>query len=174
MEPAPVPDPTAGNLAAELEGPSIPEDADADTIERFMKLEKWHKEVLSSYAVDVSRMDDPFMPIETVARPPETDTSRQASRNLPMIQRLALNQFTLEAIIESPIPGSTTALVVSGGVGYILHEGTKIGPNNGTVRQITSSKVIIEEPEVNYRGERTSRITEFSLNPLEGIEDILG
>jgi Tfp pilus assembly protein PilP len=140
----------------------------------YNELERWHTGIIADYAVNVVSMPDPFMPIETVARPPEAEKPAQDVRRLPMIQRLALNQFTLTAIIEAPNPGDNTALVDSAGIGYLIKRGTKIGPNNGFVREITSTKVVIEEPETNYRGERSTRLTEMSLNVLESSIEVEG
>jgi type IV pilus assembly protein PilP len=134
----------------------------------FAELEKWHADVLADFKVNLVTLHDPFMPIETVARPPERDQQSESDRRrLPMIQRLALNQFTLSAIIVAANPSDNTALVDSGGVGYLIRKGTKIGPNNGIVKEITDTKVIIEEPDVSYSGGETARITEFKLNILD-------
>jgi type IV pilus assembly protein PilP len=151
---------------AELASPKPPDDPEALPV--YNELDKWHRGILQAYEVNVTEMNDPFMPIETVARPPEENQTqaRDLSR-LPMIQRLALNQFTLTAIVEAANPANNSALVDSGGTGYIIQRGTKIGPNNGFVREITSTKVIIEEPEVNFRGEHGSRVFEMSLNELD-------
>jgi Tfp pilus assembly protein PilP len=112
------------------------------------------------------------MPIETVMRPPTQDNNREPDKRLPMIQRLALNSFTLTAIVVHPNPNNSTALVDSGGVGYLIRKGSKIGPNNGVVREITDTKVVIEEPEVNYKGDRRARFTELNLNPIDsGLPD---
>jgi Tfp pilus assembly protein PilP len=156
----------------ELYTPRRPDDPDALPV--YNELDKFHGEVMASYIVNVATLPDPFMPIETVARPPEADQPAVDTRRLPMIQRLALNQFTLTAIVEAPNPGNNTALVDSGGIGYLIHRGTKIGPNNGVVREITSTKVVIEEPEINYRGERTTRFIEMSLNTLESSIEVEG
>jgi Tfp pilus assembly protein PilP len=88
-----------------------------------------------------------------------------------MIQRLSLNQFVLRAIVLSNDPNATSALVDGSGRGFILHRGTLIGPNNGYVKDITASRVIIEEPEVNYRGETQFRETILSLEKSSPEED---
>jgi type IV pilus assembly protein PilP len=164
------------DVTQEFQGPAPPPDAKPEDIVRFQGLQRWHDELLATYNIDVNKTNDPFMPIETVARPPETDPNVASQRrNLPMLQRLALNQFTLEAIVVSNDSSKSTALVNSGGTGFLIHKGTKIGPNNGFVRDITPTKVIIEESEVNYRGERSTRITEFSLNTLDAeVTDFIG
>jgi type IV pilus assembly protein PilP len=170
-----IPDPSTvpGDIQIpELTSPRPPDDPAALPV--YNELEKFHREVLAAYLVNVTTMPDPFMPIETVARPPEAERQQVDTRRLPMIQRLALNQFTLTAIVEAPNPGNNTALVDSGGIGYLIHRGSKIGPNNGFVREITSTKVVIEEPEINYRGDRSTRLIEMSLNTLESSIEIEG
>ncbi|MDR2199931.1 MAG: pilus assembly protein PilP [Deltaproteobacteria bacterium] len=123
---------------------------------------------MASYQVNVNNIADPFMPIETVMRPRvQEKKDPEADKRLPMIQRLALNSFTLTAIVVHPNPENSTALVDSGGVGYLIRKGTKIGPNNGVVREITDTSVVIEEPEVNYRGDHAIRYTELKLNPID-------
>jgi Tfp pilus assembly protein PilP len=159
-------DPSADVVTVpELSSHKAPEDPEAIPV--YNALEKWHRDLMASYVVDLAALRDPFMPIETVARPPETERPQVDTRRLPMIQRLALNQFTLTAIITSPNPAATVAQVESGGIGYLIHRGDKIGPNNGVVREITDTKVVIEEPEINYRGEQSTRVTEMSLNSLD-------
>jgi Tfp pilus assembly protein PilP len=130
----------------------------------FDQLNKWHQEILNEYAINTAKLADPFMPIETVARPPAAD-NQPPSRRLPMIQRLELNQFTLTAIIVSADPNQTTAMMDSGGKSYLVKKGTKIGRNNGFVREITESKVVIEEPASSASEVGTGNLTEFRLNP---------
>jgi type IV pilus assembly protein PilP len=134
--------------------------------EVFDKLNQLHAHVMSGYVFSTSVMNDPFMPIESVSRPPDHDSQQREEerrKRLPLIQRLAINQFTLSAIVVSADPNATSALVNSSGRGFILHRGTLIGPNNGYVKEITATKVVIEEPEVNYRGETKYRETVMRL-----------
>jgi Tfp pilus assembly protein PilP len=170
--PPPVPPamPSAENTEAE-EIPQTPEEQQALEAKRAFhsKLDEWHSNVMRGYVFSASMVSDPFMPIESVARPPE-DEALKAEENrmrLPILQRLALNQFTLNAIIVAANPGDSTALVDSGGRGFILHRGTLIGPNNGYVKEISSNRVVIEEPEVDYRGNSKVKETVFRLNTLE-------
>jgi Tfp pilus assembly protein PilP len=146
--------------------PKPPDDPEAREV--YNAMETWHRALLSAYRVNLTKLPDPFMPIETVMRPPaQENTDPEARKRLPMIQRLALNSFTLTAIVVHPNPNNSTALVDSGGVGYLIRLGTKIGPNNGVVKEITDNKVVIEEPEVGYRGDTRSRLTELRLNPID-------
>jgi type IV pilus assembly protein PilP len=134
----------------------------------YNELNKWHGSILEGYKLNLSGAEDPFMPIESVlVVEDDTEKKRQRDRERPPIQRLALNQFTLTAIVVSDNSDNNTALVDSGGVGYLIRKGTMIGNNEGYVREITTTKVIIEEPEHNYRGDKKSRVTEFKLNALD-------
>jgi Tfp pilus assembly protein PilP len=136
------------------------------------ELDVWRDSVNKGYIFSAVKTMDPFMPVESVARPPEkANTAVKETR--PMIQQLALNQFTLSAIIVADNPDDNMALVDSGGKGYIIYKGTLIGNNYGKVREITNTKVIIEEPESTYRSSAGTRVTEIRLNSVrdsEGLE----
>jgi Tfp pilus assembly protein PilP len=161
---------TSGNVPEEPAEPLTPEEQakhEART-ETYSKLQQWHNSIMAGYAFSTTLLFDPFMPIESVARPPEVETKKDEDlRKKPMIQRLALNQFVLSAIIVAADPNETSALVDNGGRGYILKRGTLIGPNNGYVKEITQSRVVIEEPEVNYMGETRLRETVMSLELVD-------
>jgi Tfp pilus assembly protein PilP len=178
--PPPVPPSLSAKPAAEPEPePATPEEAAALELKNktIAELTTWHDGVMQNYAFSTGLMSDPFMPIESVARPPETalDTQQdeERRRRLPLLQRLALNQFTLSAIVVSANPEATSALLDGGGRSFIVHRGTLIGPNGGYVKEITPSRVIVVEPQVNYRGETQMAETVFRMNILEdeSLED---
>ncbi|MDR1086533.1 MAG: pilus assembly protein PilP [Deltaproteobacteria bacterium] len=159
------PDDPAQPPPQESEKPLTPAEIEANKAKEELlgELQSWHDSVINTYSFRAGSMSDPFMPIETVARP-RIETPSSAQEVKPMIQQLALNQFTLTAIIVGNSPESSMALVDSGGKGYIVYKGTLIGNNNGFVKEITPTKVIIEEPENSLRSRGGSRITEFRLN----------
>ncbi|MDR0548387.1 MAG: pilus assembly protein PilP [Deltaproteobacteria bacterium] len=141
------------------------------------ELDAWRASVNQDYVFNAGDMIDPFMPIESVAKPADPAKQAEDRTSKPMIQQLALNQFTLSAIIVGANPDDNIALVDSGGKGYIVRKGILIGNNNGFVREITPNKVVIEEPDMSYRARNSQaapRITEFRLNSLresaDGIE----
>ena len=153
--------------------PTTPEEAAALEVKNkiFGKLGEWHSSVMQNYVFNTGLMSDPFMPIESVARPQDTrllaEQDEERKRRLPLLQRLTLNQFTLSAIVVSADPGATSALLDSGGRSFIVHRGTLIGPNGGYVKEITPNRVIVVEPQVNYRGESQLAETVFRMNVLE-------
>ncbi|MDR2142681.1 MAG: pilus assembly protein PilP [Deltaproteobacteria bacterium] len=127
----------------------------------------WRDSVEQGYEFKAGSFSDPFMPIESVARPPsKTKGTEQENEVKPIIQQLALNQFTLTAIVIKADRRQSIAMVDSGGKGYMIHEGTLIGNNNGFVREITPDKVIIEEPDT-FRAAGNPRVTEFRLNSIQ-------
>jgi Tfp pilus assembly protein PilP len=172
--PPPIPPSLSAKPAAEPDPePTTPEEAAALELKNktVSELTNWHDGVMQNYAFNTGLMNDPFMPIESVARPPETNLASQQDeerrRRLPLLQRLALNQFTLSAIVVSANPDATSALLDGGGRSFIVHRGTLIGPNGGYVKEITPSRVIVVEPQVNYRGETQMAETVFRMNVLE-------
>jgi Tfp pilus assembly protein PilP len=131
------------------------------------ELEKWHSDVLSTYVFNPSLLTDPFLPIES-ALPAAANPKRENSdKNKTPIQKLALSQFTLSAIIVASDPSDNSANVDSGGRGFIIKKGTMIGPNDGYVKEINENSVVIEEPEVNFRGETSYKETVLRLNQLD-------
>jgi type IV pilus assembly protein PilP len=162
-------------VAAEPEPgkPLTPAEIEANKAKQavFGELESWRQSIANTYGFNAVGVADPFMPVESVARPP--DKAKAASQEAkPMIQQLALNQFSLSAIIVAENPSNNKALVDSGGKGYIITIGTLIGNNNGKVREITPTKVIIEEPESTYRASGKPRITEFRLSTVRDSENM--
>jgi Tfp pilus assembly protein PilP len=153
--------------------PQTPEEIQAleTRNETYAKLNDWHKNIMGGYAFNTGLMNDPFMPIDSVARPADTGMlaaqDEERRRRLPLLQRLALNQFTLSAIVVSSDPNATSALLDSGGRSFIVHRGTLIGPNGGYVKEIAPNRVIVVEPQVNYRGETQLAETVYRLNALE-------
>jgi type IV pilus assembly protein PilP len=167
--PPPVPPSLGADQPVEEPTPQTPEEMALQEArnEAYGKLQEWHNSIMSGYVFNTGMMADPFMPIESVARPPEAPQREEDIKKKPMLQRLALNQFVLSAIIVANDPSETSALVDSGGRGYILKRGTLIGPNNGYVKEIGQDRVVIEEPEVNYLGETRMRETVLRLDQLD-------
>lgn len=152
--------------------PKTPEEAAALEVknETFQKLNKWHTTIMADYIFNTNMIGDPFMPIESIARPPEKQLDQmdeERRRRLPLLQRLTLNQFTVSAIVVASNPDATSALLDSGGRSFIVHRGTLIGPNGGYVKEITPTRVVVEEQIRDYRGQSTPIETVFRLNVLE-------
>ncbi|MDR2422467.1 MAG: pilus assembly protein PilP [Deltaproteobacteria bacterium] len=157
--------------APEPQAPLTPEQIEANKAKEkiLSELKAWQETVNKEYVFKAASTADPFMPIESVAKPPDPKQNAPDDRTpKPVIQQLSLNQFTLTAIVVGSDPENNWALMDSGGKGYIVRKGVLIGNNNGFVKEITPSKLIVEEPAISYRSSSSSgassRITEFRLN----------
>jgi type IV pilus assembly protein PilP len=83
---------------------------------------------------------DPFRPYVTSAELAE----RRSKEQLSPLQRLELSQLRLVAIVWG-MRRNHAMVEDSGGVGYVLRVGTKVGPNGGRVARITPDAVYVEE-----------------------------
>lgn len=94
---------------------------------------------------------DPFQ-----ALPLKTQTKRRPRENLSPLERYDLGALKLVGIIwDAKDP---RAMVEdSAGLGYVVKIGTPIGPNEGKIKEIKSSEVVIEENYVDFYGARKSR-----------------
>ena len=103
---------------------------------------------------------DPFRPLSLKAK-----VSQRARENLSPLERYELGQLKLVAIvwdIKEP-----RAMVEDGtSLGYIVKIGTLIGPNEGKVKAIKPTEVIIEERFTDFYGARKSQEVSMKL-PVE-------
>jgi len=103
---------------------------------------------------------DPFRPLSLKAK-----ASQRARENLSPLERYELGQLKLVAIvwdIKEP-----KAMVEDGtGLGYVVKMGTLIGPNEGKVKAIKPTEVVIEEQVTDFYGARKSQEVSMKL-PVE-------
>src|SRR3990167_7235426 len=103
---------------------------------------------------------DPFRPLSLKAK-----ASQRARENLSPLERYELGQLKLVAIvwdIKEP-----KAMVEDGtGLGYVVKIGTLIGPNEGKVKAIKPTEVVIEEHVTDFYGARKSQEVSMKL-PFE-------
>ena len=103
---------------------------------------------------------DPFRPLSLKAK-----ASQRARENLSPLERYELGQLKLVAIvwdIKEP-----KAMVEDGtGLGYVVKIGTLIGPNEGKVKAIKPTEVVIEEHVTDFYGARKSQEVSMKL-PVE-------
>jgi len=103
---------------------------------------------------------DPFRPLSLKAK-----ASQRARENLSPLERYELGQLKLVAIvwdIKEP-----KAMVEDGtGLGYVVKIGTLIGPNEGKVKAIKPTEVVIEEHVTDFYGAKKSQEVSMKL-PVE-------
>lgn len=95
---------------------------------------------------------------------------RNASENLPPLQRKELSEMRLIGIVWGGF-GHGAIVETSDGKGYPVRKGTRIGLNNGVISQITNREVVIEEKYLDIFGETKVRNVVMELHPQkEGLE----
>ena len=105
---------------------------------------------------------DPFKPL--FAEKPPLPKKRSRKKRIPRtpLERVALSQLRLTAIIMAP-SGNRALVQESSGKGYVIQNGTYIGLNAGKVVEIQKDRVIIEEEVESVIGKPSIRKQELKL-----------
>jgi type IV pilus assembly protein PilP len=90
-------------------------------------------------------------------------------QNLPPLQRISLTELNLIGIIWGGF-GYSAMVQTPDGKGYTVRQGTRIGPNNGTVSSITENAVIVHERYTDVYGSKQVREYVKLLHAKEGSE----
>jgi len=107
---------------------------------------------------------DPFLPILQELQLGKVD------ENLPPLQRVALSEISLIAIVWGGSYGYLAMVQTPEGHGYTVKRGTKIGQNNGVVSAVTERGIIVEERFTDLYGTKQEREFVKLLHPKEGSE----
>jgi len=103
---------------------------------------------------------DPFRPLSLKPK-----ASPRARENLSPLERYELGQLKLVAIVWD-IKEAKAMVEDAIGLGYVVKIGTLIGPNEGKVKAIKPTEVVIEEHVTDFYGARKSQEVSMRL-PVE-------
>src|SRR3972149_856205 len=103
---------------------------------------------------------DPFRPLSLKPK-----ASQRARENLSPLERYELGQLKLVGIIWG-IKEPRAMVEDATGLGYVVKIGTLIGPNEGKVKAIKPTEVVIEEQVTDFYGARKSQEVSMKL-PVE-------
>lgn len=106
---------------------------------------------------------DPFV---TFLKVREKDTGPAIS-SLPPLQRYELGEFRLVGIIWG-LKAPRALVEDSGGKGYAVTIGTKIGRSGGVVTRITEKEIVVREEFRDYTGSKVKRDTSLKLQDVGG------
>lgn len=113
---------------------------------------------------------DPFLPLLTVNKEPETVTAEEDARPkrvLTPLEKMDLSQVKLVAVIQ--LKGRSIAMVEeASGKGYEVKLGTYIGKNRGQVSAIHADSIVVKEIVKDFRGKRRERFQEIKFHKEEG------
>lgn len=101
---------------------------------------------------------DPFRPFTLSTR-----TNSRPRENLSPLERYDLGQLRLVGVVWH-IKEPTAMIEDSVGLGYIVKVGTPIGANEGKVRVINPSEIVIEETYVDLYGAKKKREVNIKLS----------
>jgi len=103
---------------------------------------------------------DPFRPLSLKPK-----ASQRARENLSPLERYELGQLKLVGIIWG-IKEPRAMVEDATGLGYVVKIGTLIGPNEGKVKAIKPTEVVIEEHVTDFYGAKKSQEVSMKL-PVE-------
>jgi type IV pilus assembly protein PilP len=112
---------------------------------------------------------DPFEPLfkEQTAQANASDKTREKRKPQTPLERIALSQLKLTAIIRAP-SGNCAMVEDATGKGYVVKKGTYIGLNSGRVTKIDDDRIVVEEEIENVMGALTLKNAELKLQKPAG------
>ncbi len=116
----------------------------------------------SDYVYDATDKRDPFRSFRW-----ERAQEVAAEGTLGPLEQFELEQLNVTAVIWST--RRPRALVEDpSGRAYIVHEGTRIGKNDGLVIHIGDNLVLVKETYVDFAGEQTTKDVELRIRRSQG------
>ncbi|MBI5192555.1 MAG: pilus assembly protein PilP [Nitrospirae bacterium] len=85
---------------------------------------------------------------------------------LTPLQQRSLSELRVIGIVWGQ-QGYIAMIETPDGKGFVIKEGTLVGPDNGVVKKITGDSVIIEESYTDYYGKNVSKKTVLGLRSRE-------
>jgi Tfp pilus assembly protein PilP len=158
VDPTPVEDTTI-DPATKAQDPAEIKDMSLAALERETAAEHPKDE---GYVYSARNLRDPFV------LPAEVRAPERAQDDIPPLERVALSEFRLVAVVKKR--GTNYAMVSSSdGKGYTIGVGTRIGSDGGEVRRIMPDAVIVEQVRADEFGELKKSETVIGLRPEEVI-----
>jgi type IV pilus assembly protein PilP len=125
--------------------------------------EDFTQKVSAEFTYDPAGKPDPFIPLISEAAMTTQKAGVQEApeaEDLAPLQKYDLSELNLVAIIIRDDNSRTAMVEDKAGYGYILKQGMLIGKNNGVIREITPTSIVIEEKAVDSSGkEKVNTIT---------------
>jgi Tfp pilus assembly protein PilP len=116
----------------------------------------------ADYRYQARNLRDPF------TLPAEVRAPASASEDVPPLERHALQDFRLVAVVKGK-RGSYAMVTTTDGKGYTLRVGTRIGTDGGRVRKISKDSVVVEVVRPDDFGELKKSETILALRPEEVV-----
>ena len=130
--------------------------------------------VAAEFTYEPAGKPDPFIPLVSDAAITGQKAAGKAApedADLPPLQKYDLSEFKLVAIIIQDDNTSTAMVEDKAGYGYILKQGMLVGKNNGIIRQITPSTIVVEEKTVDASGSEKNNTVTLSVAKTQSGEE---
>ena len=101
---------------------------------------------------------DPFRPITS-----KTNSASRPRENLSPLERVELGQLKVVGIVWD-IKEPRAMVEDSAGLGYVVKVGTPIGSNEGKIKAIHRSEVVVEESYSDFYGAKKKRDVSMRLS----------
>jgi type IV pilus assembly protein PilP len=111
------------------------------------------------YVYPVEGRRDPFMPITGV---------RVATVMGNPLESFDVPQYLLKGLLIG-LGEPRAVLMAPDGKSYIVRKGTRLGKNNGVIRDITRERILIEERYQDVTGTTRTNIQEIKVPKREGV-----
>jgi type IV pilus assembly protein PilP len=115
-----------------------------------------------SYKSNITGLRDPFVPFIKFT---EKSAKQKVKKPLLPLQRYALSQLTLIAIIDAGKRGRWAMVQDASGKGYTVKKGMAIGSEGGTVKEVLPDQLIVEQTKVDLLGKKRVRLIALKLHP---------
>jgi type IV pilus assembly protein PilP len=93
-------------------------------------------------------------PFEALAL--KVQQKRRPRENLSPLERYELGQLSLVGVVWN-VKDPRAMVEDATGLGYVVRVGTPIGPNDGKIKEIKPSEIVIEENYIDFYGARKNR-----------------
>lgn len=140
--------------AAEVKPPSSPNKGDGE--------QKAEATPVASFQYNPEGRRDPFQSVIAAT------SKKKLGETIPPLQRLELAELRLTGIVWGGF-GYNALLRTPDGKGYSVRVGSRVGSNQGVVREISKSALIVEERFTDIFGEKKVREVTMDLHPRKEI-----
>ncbi len=114
------------------------------------------------YKSNIARLRDPFVPFIKFT---EKSAKPNVKKPLLPLQRYALSQLTLIAIIDAGKKGKWAMVRDSSGKGFTVREGMPLGSEGGVIQEIQPDQLIIKQTKVDLLGKKKVSLVALKLHP---------
>ena len=115
-----------------------------------------------TYKSKITSLRDPFIPFIKFT---EKSAKQKVKKPLLPLQRYALSQLVLIAIIDAGEKGKWAMVQDASGKGYMVREGMPIGSEGGVVKEILPDQIVVEQTKVDLLGKKKVIVTGLKLHP---------